>query len=392
MRSPNQPEPRLPEPSTYPVGCQRTMSHPNPERTTRIPLRTTSTRQHPALGTLSRHRRVFTSLSLTLTIAACCPVWSPAQSPSELEFQVQCDPTKVVSSERCSQCHASAVQVWAATPHAQSFERLHLLPEAKAIAQRMGYSSVKRGASCIECHYTPQLQGDKIKPIAGVSCESCHGAALDWVTLHNDYGEAGSKAAETQTQAAERVARSVEAGMRNPRNLYRVAESCLSCHTVPREDLVNHGGHQPGSLDFELVAWSQGSLRHNFLRTQNTTNAENSIERLRVMYVVGLMADLEKSTRATGRATEVGTYGVTAAQRAADRAMRLLAIQEEIRQPRLEEALLAFAEAELTTENSAQLEAIADRIRAAGLAFAEEVDGATLAALDARLPAPHLYR
>ena len=61
--------------------------------------------------------------------------------------------------------------------------------------------------------------------------------------------------------------------MNNPHNIYLIARQCYDCHTVPNERLVNVGGHLAGSQDFELVAWSQGMVRHNFLRTGGTTNA-----------------------------------------------------------------------------------------------------------------------
>lgn len=60
--------------------------------------------------------------------------------------------------------------------------------------------------------------------------------------------------------------------MRNPSNLDLVAQSCLNCHTAPNEELVNKGGHNVGTLDFELVAWSQGKVRHNFVRSEGKTN------------------------------------------------------------------------------------------------------------------------
>lgn len=329
-----------------------------------------------------------TSVSVAAPSVAAVPL-----APLDAEGPVRCDPTKVVSSERCATCHAGEFRTWSKTPHALTFERLHQMPEAKAIAQRMGFSSIKRGGICLDCHYTVQAHGDKLKPISGVSCESCHGSASDWVTLHNDYGGPGAtRDGESESHRQERIAGSIAAGMRNPRNLYRVAQSCLDCHTVRREELVNHGGHKPGSLDFELVAWSQGQVRHNFLRTDNTSNEPSSPERLRVMLVVGTIADLEYSTRATAEATTVATYGLTSAQRAADRALRLKGIQDEIRHPLVEQILLTFAEADLSTNNREQLVAIADRIRDLGLEFADSVDGSTLGVLDARLPAPASYR
>ena len=101
--------------------------------------------------------------------------------------------------------------------------------------------------------------------------------------------------------------------MRNPINVYMLAQSCYRCHTVPDERLVNVGGHNVGSMDFEIVAWSQGTVRHNFLRSDGQSNEPSSPERLRQMFVAGMIADLEFSVRATAAATEKATFGVNAA-------------------------------------------------------------------------------
>jgi hypothetical protein len=229
--------------------------------------------------------------------------------------------------------------------------------------------------------------------IEGVSCESCHGAAADWLQLHNDYGGPNAtKADESPEHREQRTQASIAAGMRNPVNLYLVARSCLQCHTVPNEELVNKGTHLPGSRDFELVAWSQGEVRHNWLRTGGQENATSTQERLRVMYVVGQIADLEFSTRATAMATEKSTFGLTSAQRAAAVALRLYEIGQAINDPHLEEALTAFSEARLAINNAAELNAIADRIQASGVAFAAEARGEDLQAVDRWLPSPDQYR
>jgi hypothetical protein len=322
-----------------------------------------------------------------LTLSLFC--WFPmavAQPP-------QCDPAKVIGPMRCASCHENEVRTWLQTPHARTLEELHRRPEANAIAAKMGIRSIKRGDVCLDCHYTSQSVGDKNQIIAGVSCESCHGAALDWVTLHNDYG--GPTALKSQESAANKEKRrdlSIAHGMRNPSNVYLVARSCLQCHSVPNEKLVNVGGHGAGNLEFELVSWSQGINRHNFLRTENKANAENSPEAIRVMFVAGLIADLEFSTRAVAKATERGTYGLTVANRAANVAMRLKAIQDQIQDPNLELALVAFSRVVLKTNNEIELNTIADEIQQAGTAFAQAADGHKLAALDPMIPGKPQYK
>ena len=188
-------------------------------------------------------------------------------------------------------------------------------------------------------------------------------AAADWVELHSDYGGPNvTKAAETPEHRRERIERSIAAGMNNPANLYLVARQCLACHTSPNERLVNVGGHAAGSAEFELVAWSQGKVRHNFLRTDGAANAPSSPERLRVMFVVGVMADLEASLRATAAASEKAAFGVAAAQRAARQKRRLYEISQLVENPQVHAAMQAALGVRLKLNNREALVAAADEI------------------------------
>ena len=240
------------------------------------------------------------------------------------------DPAKIVGSDQCAKCHQPEVQQWMRTPHFATFDSLHRKPRAKEIADKLGLQSIKRNDVCTQCHYTQQNQDGRERVVAGVSCESCHGGGAGLARrLHADYGGAGMRRRRRSRPsiAAQRVKDSIAPGMNNPHNIYLIARQCYDCHTVPNEKLVNVGGHMAGSQDFELVAWSQGMVRHNFVRTGGTANATLSPEELRVMYVVGVLTDLEYSLRAVAAATEKATFGVTSAQRAARMKKRLHEIQ-----------------------------------------------------------------
>lgn len=307
---------------------------------------------------------------------------------------MRCDPSKVVSAEACARCHGNEVSRWTQTPHAQTFDQLVRNPKAKEITDRLGLASVKRNDICTQCHFTMQSDDSgKQKAVAGISCESCHGASRDWLEVHNNYGGPNVlKSQETAEHRIERLEKATALGMRNTQNVYLIARSCYECHTIPHEQLVNVGGHPPTSAEFELVAWSQGTIRHNFLRTGGQTNAESSPEKLRLLYVVGLIADLEFSARATAQATEKSEYGLAVAQRSARAAERLYAAQQKLNDPLLQKALEVFAAAELKTNNAAQLLAIADTLSQVGQEFADSRDGSTLAAIDGELPLPSSYR
>ncbi|MEM8679653.1 MAG: multiheme c-type cytochrome, partial [Planctomycetota bacterium] len=149
------------------------------------------------------------------------------------------DPTKVIGAETCTKCHGAELAVWRQTAHFKTYKELQRHPAATEIAKKMGLRSIKRGDLCIQCHYTLQQQGAREKAIAGVSCESCHGGARDWIAIHNDYGgPTATKESETAEHRELRLKQSIEHGMHNPANLYLIARSCCSCHMVSHEQLV----------------------------------------------------------------------------------------------------------------------------------------------------------
>ncbi len=307
--------------------------------------------------------------------------------PRNKELTVNLDPNLVIGAESCEKCHASEVSVWKQTPHYSTFQSLHRKPEAQQIASRMGITSFKEDSECMKCHYTVQSKQHGMEAIAGVSCESCHGAAKDWVTVHSDYGGQGiTRESESPEHRMKRLKDSIRSGMRNPVNVYMVAQSCYRCHTVPSERLVNVGGHKEGSMDFEFVAWSQGMVRHNFVRSNGVHNEVSTPDRLRVMFVAGMIADLEFSLRATAAATEKANFGINSAQRAARAAKRLTAAQSKINQPLIQEILDTFQGVKLKLNNREPLLAAADAIASLGVRFAATAKGDDLQAIDAYIP------
>lgn len=303
------------------------------------------------------------------------------------ESELAVDPHKVLGNEKCAKCHQAEIDVWKKTPHYKTFNTLHRNPEAKQIAKRLGLSSIKRNDTCIKCHYTMQHRGSRLRAISGVSCESCHGAAKDWVEQHNDYGGPDvSREQETASHKQQRRQMAIDAGMRNPVNVYLVAQSCLGCHTAPDEELVNIGGHPSGSLEFELVAWSQGMLRHNFSRSHGKRNDISSPDRLRLMYVVGLIADLEYSLRATAKATTKAKFGITSARRADRLRKKLRAINERLDNPLLQQVVDVAFRAKLKMNNAEQLDHAADAISELAFTFADTVDGSTLTVINPLMP------
>ncbi len=316
---------------------------------------------------------------------------SLAQTPS-LSIPESFDHTKVMGAESCAKCHESEVNQWRLTPHHLTINELHRKPEAKAITKRLGLKSVKRNDTCVRCHYTRNEVRGRVRIDSGVSCESCHGPSKDWFELHADYGPRATRLTESPEHRQERRTASIAAGMNNPSNLYLIARQCLNCHTTPDERLVDEGGHPAGSPGFDLVAWSQGTVRHNFVRSDGAINAISSPDRLRVMYVVGVMTDLEYSLRAISKATKAGMFAKTSALRAAERKLQLWEVQRRIDNPLIQPALDHLATIELKLGESESLLAAADVVSQAAMAFAEQADGAQLTGIDELMPKASQYK
>ncbi|HTQ30394.1 MAG TPA: cytochrome c family protein [Opitutaceae bacterium] len=303
------------------------------------------------------------------------------------------DPASVKGPEACGECHKNEVQAWQLTPHFKTFNDMHRTPEARAIADKLGISRIKSESLCLNCHYTSKVIDGESQVIAGVSCESCHGAAKAWIDVHNDYGGKGAtKATETPEHREARRAKAAAAGMIYPENLYAVAANCYQCHIVTDEKLTNVGGHTAGSADFNLLTWSQGMVRHNFLQTDNKSNAEPAPEHKRMLYVVGGILNLEYSLRAVARATEKATYGITNAHRA-DAARKELARIQSLAPTDELAAIIAVANGvKLRLNNGPELSAAADKIADLGREFAAKVTGDRLAGIDSILPGPEQYK
>jgi hypothetical protein len=298
------------------------------------------------------------------------------------------DSAKIVGAEKCAECHKEEYAAWKKTRHYDTFNTMHRTDRAQAIAQKMGFQSIKRGSLCLTCHYTEQGSGGEA--VAGVSCESCHGAAADWLTVHADFGGKDvTQANESAAHRTRRIEQSLAAGMNRPDHIVPLAAQCFRCHNVPQEKLINVGGH-PLSNNFELVSWFEGEVRHNFLK--GTVNVEDPPERKRVLYIVGQGLALETSLRDLALATEKAPFAVSMARRAAAAEANLKKVDEAVKVPEVEQMLSAAGKAELKLNNQAELNQAADQVGAAVQKFAATNDGSGLAPVDALIPDSSHYR
>jgi hypothetical protein len=250
---------------------------------------------------------------------------------------------------------------------------------------------MKTEPACLACHYLAKA-GAEATQLVAVSCESCHGAGADWIKVHADYGVGGKKETESADHRAARRAAAIAGGMIAPEDVYSLGRNCYECHVLQDEKLVNAGGHLAGSAGFNLLAWTQGEVRHNVLGEAHHENPEATPDNKRRLLAVGWILETEYCFRATARATEKATFGVTYARRA-DAARKMLEkIQALAPTPQLAAILEVARPVGLKLNNAAELTAAADRLGPLGRAFATEVTGAQLAALDALLPTPDTYK
>ena len=249
------------------------------------------------------------------------------------------EPDKVVGRESCAQCHGAELKAWEHSSHNKTAWSQLDHTKAADFAKALGISDIKGDSACTQCHGTHQKVGGSLKVLQGNSCESCHGGAggsSGWLEKHYDFGM-GRKVDDSTTMSdllADRLKESADhraqrdtecesAGMIRSDNPLGIARNCLMCHLVPNEELLKAG--HPISSKFELVEWSNGEVRHNFLLDPNKNNpaptnwldefrngkGRTVTGRKRLMYVAGKLADLEVSMRirASVGSTKRGTLG-----------------------------------------------------------------------------------
>ena len=214
-----------------------------------------------------------------------------------------------VGPKKSQACHKAEAEVWSGTKHAKSFKKIHKNKKAKKIVKAVGGKRMKKAALCASCHYTVAQKSASAKPklVAGPSCESCHGAASDWINIHNKKGP-----------KAERMKAASAKGMIWPSQLYDVAANCNSCHGLARASLSGENikamldaGH-PMNADFELVKYSQGSVRHRFYPPKVTENQVMPPAEMARMFVIGQAANLVSASAAISKS---GHAGYKAAQK-----------------------------------------------------------------------------
>jgi len=330
---------------------------------------------------LSPFRALFV---LIAAVAITVSMIAEGQAQGAPEFE------KVQGPDECAECHKKETENWKDTHHYKTFSSLPRSDDAKKISDAMGLKRIKSESVCLSCHFTSQVRKGKPKPVAGITCESCHSAGADWMKRHSEFS-GKKKETESEAEAQARWAEAEASGMIRPHMLYELTKNCYSCHIVPQEELVNKGGHTAGS-SFELVSWSQGEVRHNTWHNGGKENPVAGQERQRMMYAIGLAVELEEALRAVGKSTTPARYAVAMAKRAHAARKRLRDAARSLPMPEFMEMLRAAHSTNLKLSNGPALEAAADRIAAAAKQLASAHDGAELAAIDGLIPGVDQYK
>jgi hypothetical protein len=213
-------------------------------------------------------------------------------------------------ARKCEKCHEAETEVWKKTKHNRSFQEIHKKESGKQILAAAGGGSMRANPTCVLCHFTETKSSPTAKPAvnSGPSCESCHGASSDWRDVHNNYGDGiEDPKKESPANKQKRLAEARKAGMIWSFMTYDIAANCMECHGLAHPKLKGdvlskmlEAGH-PGEPEFELLAYSQGSVRHRYYPPNITTNAEmNAAEQAR-LFVVGQAAKLVSATAAAGK-------------------------------------------------------------------------------------------
>ena len=166
---------------------------------------------------------------------------------------------KFPGSQSCSSssCHGGASEksnqytIWSTHDfhHARPYATLETA-RSERLAEVLKIGNATQSARCTVCHAPFQTVpaerlGAHAKVTEGISCESCHGPAENWIRSHTrpDYTH------------ADRVA----SGMRDLKNLYVRANTCVACHQNLDPE-IRAAGHP--ELIFEMDGQSVTMPRH----------------------------------------------------------------------------------------------------------------------------------
>lgn len=193
---------------------------------------------------------------------------------------------------------------------------------------------------------------------------------------------------ETTEHRQQRLAKMSNFSIVGRNDLYDMTKRCFSCHITDDEKIVNSNEHPLLSKDFEMVAWSQGDMRHNLWFSDGKENVEAPIEKRRMYYIIGKTVTLEMYLRALAKSTIAGIYKSKIEQQLAIVQKELASI---VKSGGLEE-ITALTKIAFNDSDPAKLLRSADEVSAISQRIEKKYDGKKLTAIDALLPKQDNYK
>ena len=187
------------------------------------------------------------------------PARGTAAIPAVGQVKTRLRPTSkfaTVSAGECQRCHGDQNAWWFNDAHYTAadpfFDRD---PRNVQIARLYGISPSKMSRGdhlCMDCHGTVVTGKERREVEDGVSCQSCHGPAKDYLEVHQD-GDL--------SQGANRpgYVKALGLGMLKLQDLGVRARMCSDCHYITDPRLISSG--HPSGADFDYVA-GMDEIRH----------------------------------------------------------------------------------------------------------------------------------
>lgn len=213
--------------------------------------------------------------------AAVVAQGAPASDHADLKF---------IGAQTCGQstCHAagepwfnSAVQqneyhVWRdSDPHSKAYATLQT-EAALGMADRLGLGEPTTEGLCLTCHannVAPERRGREFDITNGVTCESCHGPAEEWLSTH--------------ISGATFPGDNYQAGMYPTAEPVARAQLCMSCHVGGNDTAVTHrlmaAGHP--RTPFELDTYTVSQPAH--FKIDNDYHARKTVSGITTVWATG---------------------------------------------------------------------------------------------------------